>query len=128
MPWTTVHITRLTTLTLLSKKMSLLANDISGFENILAAKLEVEFENLKSQFEKSYIIAENESVLHSLVKRSDFPVMHVKKGKKKRTCQNMNGILGGSNAFNFLSFVAGVITLVSLLCFLGLRLRNCTPF
>lgn len=93
--------------------MSLLANDISGFENILAAKLEVEFENLKSQFEKSYIIAENESVLHSLVKRSDFPVMHVKKGKKKRTCQNMNGILGGSNAFNFLSFVAGVITLVS---------------
>ncbi len=35
----------------------------------------------------------------------------MKKTKKVRTCQNMSGILGGANAFNFLSFVAGVITL-----------------
>ena len=55
---------------------------------------------------------EDASNLHFVVKRSDFPVMHIKQGKKKRTCQNMNGVLGGSNAFNFLSFVAGVITLV----------------
>lgn len=38
--------------------------------------------------------------------------MYMKKGKKVRTCQNMSGILGGSNAFNFLSFVAGVVTLI----------------
>ena len=94
-----------------SNKMSLLPNT-NGFENILAARLEVELFKLKTQHEQSYFVVENESDLHSLVKRSDFPVMHVKQSKKKRTCQNMNGILGGSNAFNFLSFVAGVITLV----------------
>ena len=84
------------------------------FENILATRLEIELFRLRTQYEKSYFVVENEFDLHSLVKRSDFPVMHVKQSKKKRTCQNMNGILGGSNAFNFLSFVAGVITLVSL--------------
>ena len=45
------------------------------------------------------------------IKRSNFPVLKKKK-KKLRTCQNMSGIVGGSNAFNFLSFVVGVITLV----------------
>ncbi len=35
----------------------------------------------------------------------------MKKTKKVRTCQNMSGVLGGANAFNFLSFVSGVITL-----------------
>ena len=37
--------------------------------------------------------------------------MMMKKTKKVRTCQNMSGAMGGANAFNFLSFVAGVITL-----------------
>ena len=92
--------------------MTLLENNF-GFENILAAKLEIELQQIRSEYEKSYVVVSNESELHSLVKRNDFPVMHVKQSKKKRTCQNMNGILGGSNAFNFLSFVAGVITLVS---------------
>ena len=92
--------------------MTLLENNF-GFENILAAKLEIELQQIRNEYEKSYTVVSNESELHSLVKRNDFPVMHVKQSKKKRTCQNMNGILGGSNAFNFLSFVAGVITLVS---------------
>jgi len=39
------------------------------------------------------------------------PALMMKKSTKVRTCQNMAGILGGANAFNFLSFVAGVITL-----------------
>ena len=94
--------------------MTLLENNF-GFENILAAKLEIELQQIRNEYEKSYTVVSNESELHSLVKRNDFPVMHVKQSKKKRTCQNMNGILGGSNAFNFLSFVTGVITLVS--CF-----------
>ena len=40
-----------------------------------------------------------------------FPTIK-KKQKKVRTCQNMAGILGGSNAFNFINFVAAVVTLV----------------
>ena len=40
-----------------------------------------------------------------------FPAIK-KKQKKVRTCQNMAGILGGSNAFNFINFVAAVVTLV----------------
>ena len=100
--------------------MSLLQNTTIAFEDILATKLEIELLRLKTQHEKSYFVVENEADLHALVKRSDFPVMHVKQSKKKRTCQNMNGILGGSNAFNFLSFVAGVITLVSMYCCINL--------
>merc|ERR1712155_220043 len=34
------------------------------------------------------------------------------KKKKLRTCANMNGILGGSNAFNYVSFVLAILTLV----------------
>ena len=86
---------------------------VENFEDILASSLKVEFANIKREYESKYIEIDDENI-HELVKRSDFPVMHIKQGKKKRTCQNMNGVLGGSNAFNFLSFVAGVITLVSL--------------
>ena len=45
------------------------------------------------------------------VKR-DMPTMYMGKKKKLRTCANMNGILGGSNAFNYVSFVVGILTLV----------------
>ena len=45
------------------------------------------------------------------VKR-DMPTMYMGKKKKLRTCANMNGILGGSNAFNYVSFVMAVLTLV----------------
>ena len=100
--------------------MTLLENNF-GFENVLAAKLEIELQQIRTEYEKGYTVVSNESELHSLVKRNDFPVMHVKQSKKKRTCQNMNGILGGSNAFNFLSFVAGVITLASLFFLLAMR-------
>eukprot|EP00090_Calanus_glacialis_P007386 TRINITY_DN15831_c0_g1_i2.p1 TRINITY_DN15831_c0_g1~~TRINITY_DN15831_c0_g1_i2.p1 ORF type:complete len:353 (-),score=97.92 TRINITY_DN15831_c0_g1_i2:51-1109(-) len=40
------------------------------------------------------------------------PTMYMGKKKKLRTCANMNGILGGSNAFNYVSFVMAVLTLV----------------
>ena len=40
------------------------------------------------------------------------PTMYMDKKKKLRTCANMNGILGGSNAFNYVSFVLAILTLV----------------
>ena len=86
-------------------------SSIGTFEDLLASSLTLELHQIKQEYEAKYIEIEDQDV-HQIVKRSDFPVMHIKQGKKKRTCQNMNGVLGGSNAFNFLSFVAGVITLV----------------
>ena len=80
---------------------------------------------ITKEHENKYVNIDNENILH-LVKRSDFPTIHVK-GTKKRTCQNMNGVLGGSNAFNFMSFVAGVITLVSIPCILKNKLKNPVP-
>ena len=38
--------------------------------------------------------------------------MYMGKKKKLRTCANMNGILGGSNAFNYISFVLAILTLI----------------
>ena len=39
--------------------------------------------------------------------------MHLKTTKlKKRECVDVSGVMGGSNAFNFLNFVAGILTLV----------------
>ena len=87
-------------------------SSIGAFEDLLVSSLIPELHRIQEEYEAKYIEIEDEDV-HQLVKRSDFPVMHIKQGKKKRTCQNMNGVLGGSNAFNFLSFVAGVITLVT---------------
>jgi len=86
-------------------------SSIGTFEDLLASSLTHELHQIKQEYEAKYIEIEDQDV-HQIVKRSDFPVMHIKQGKKKRTCQNMNGVLGGSNAFNFLSFVAGVITLI----------------
>merc|ERR1719433_1404000 len=83
---------------------------LSSFEDLFLPKIEAKMFQITKEHENKYVTIDDENILH-LVKRSDFPTIHVK-GTKKRTCQNMNGILGGSNAFNFLSFVAGVITLV----------------
>ena len=44
--------------------------------------------------------------------KRDMPTMYMGKKKKLRQCVNMNGILGGSNAFNYISFVVGILTLV----------------
>ena len=44
--------------------------------------------------------------------KRDMPTMYMGKKKKLRTCANMNGILGGSNAFNYISFVLAILTLV----------------
>ena len=87
-------------------------SSIGAFEDLLVSSLTPELHRIQKEYEAKYIEIDDENI-HQLVKRSDFPVMHIKQGKKKRTCQNMNGVLGGSNAFNFLSFVAGVITLVT---------------
>lgn len=85
--------------------------ELTNFETFLAPKLEATLTQIRLQHELQY---QSGDEILELVKRSDFPTMHVKQGKKKRVCQNMKGILGGSNAFNFMSFVAGVITLVKL--------------
>ena len=82
---------------------------VSSFEELILPQLETEMFQITQQYEQKYI--DSEEAIKHLEKRS-FPTLNVK-GTKKRTCQNMNGILGGSNAFNFMSFVAGVITLVS---------------
>ena len=44
--------------------------------------------------------------------KRDMPTMYLGKKKKLRTCANMNGILGGSNAFNYISFVLAILTLI----------------
>ena len=44
--------------------------------------------------------------------KRDMPTMYLGKKKKLRTCANMNGILGGSNAFNYVSFVLAILTLI----------------
>ena len=44
--------------------------------------------------------------------KRDMPTMYMNKKKKLRTCANMNGILGGSNAFNTISFILAILTLV----------------
>ena len=84
-----------------------------SFDEIIFPQLEKELLKIASENEQKYIdISEDFHQMEHLITKRSFPKIHVK-GKKKRTCQNMNGILGGSNAFNFMSFVAGVITLVS---------------
>ena len=84
-----------------------------SFDEIIFPQLEQELLKISLENEQKYIdISEDFHQIEHLITKRSFPKIHVK-GKKKRTCQNMNGILGGSNAFNFMSFVAGVITLVS---------------
>ena len=52
------------------------------------------------------------SISHSERPKRDMPTMYMGKKKKLRTCANMNGILGGSNAFNYVSFVLAILTLI----------------
>jgi len=66
----------------------------------------------RDTFEKAMANVEDvDHVFSERVKR-DMPTMYMGKKKKMRTCANMNGILGGSNAFNYISFVMAVLTLV----------------
>ena len=44
--------------------------------------------------------------------RRAMPSLHLPRPPALRPCANMNGILGGSNAFNYISFVLGILTLV----------------
>ena len=81
-------------------------------------KLDVIFDNYKS----SFVSDEHLSVFDDAVRaaeedvnvrrKRDMPTMYMGKKKKLRTCANMNGILGGSNAFNYVSFVLAILTLV----------------
>ncbi|XP_076068407.1 uncharacterized protein LOC143040852 [Oratosquilla oratoria] len=43
---------------------------------------------------------------------SGFPVIYMPGRKKKRKCSQVQGILGGFNTFNYLTFVNGIITLI----------------
>ena len=62
-------------------------------------------------FEEAMKFEEVDIGINSRTKR-DMPTMYMGKKKKLRQCVNMNGILGGSNAFNYVSFVIGILTLV----------------
>ena len=57
-------------------------------------------------------LRESGGVNHSERAKRDMPTMYMGKKKKLRTCANMNGILGGSNAFNYISFVLAILTLI----------------
>ena len=84
------------------------------------------FETLDSLFEnykESVLSDDNREIFEDAVRISeqegprdrqkrDMPTMYMGKKKKLRTCANMNGILGGSNAFNTISFILAILTLV----------------
>ena len=83
------------------------------------------YETLESLFEnykESILSDQNREFFEDAVKISeqdpggrqkrDMPTMYMGKKKKLRTCANMNGILGGSNAFNTVSFILAILTLV----------------
>lgn len=83
----------------------------------------LKYEELDTLFEKhkaTWLSDENREVFEEALKigdsnervKRDMPTMYMGKKKKLRTCANMNGILGGSNAFNYVSFVVGILTLV----------------
>ena len=81
-------------------------------------ELDAIFDNYKS----SFVTEEHLKVFDEAVntaeedvnvrRKRDMPSMYMGKKKKLRTCANMNGILGGSNAFNYVSFVLAILTLV----------------
>ena len=81
--------------------------------------LDLLFENYK----ESVLSDDNREIFEDAVRISeqeyprdrqkrDMPTMYMGKKKKLRTCANMNGILGGSNAFNTISFILAILTLV----------------
>lgn len=71
--------------------------------------------SLEQSLDEIYLLHYNQlnGIKESRDKRDSgyFPKIK-RKQKKTRTCQNMAGIMGGSNAFNFINFVAAVVTLV----------------
>lgn len=79
-----------------------------------------ELDIILNDFQESFLSLENKNVFEKAVKsdkietrsKRDMPTMYMGKKKKLRTCANMNGILGGSNAFNYISFVLAILTLV----------------
>lgn len=85
-----------------------------NYDHLVVPTLQLELSRISDQHEQEWLAEmHRETELQNLrEKRDDYPTMYVKQAKKKRICQNMKGVLGGTNAFNFLSFVAGVITLV----------------
>merc|ERR1719270_2027070 len=84
---------------------------ISGID--FHKELEKSLDKVLVNFEKD--LANSKSHENHKVRRNTdagyFPKIRKKK-QKVRTCQNMAGIIGGSNAFNFINFVAAVVTLV----------------
>ena len=84
---------------------------ISGID--FHKELEKSLDKVLVNFEKD--LANSKSHENHKVRRNAdagyFPKIRKKK-QKVRTCQNMAGIIGGSNAFNFINFVAAVVTLV----------------
>ena len=89
----------------------------SGFDLLLDKMLEQHKDKwLRSEeerliFEEALLKFEQPNINLRRTKR-DMPTMYMGKKKKLRQCVNMNGILGGSNAFNYVSFVVGILTLV----------------
>ena len=79
-------------------------------------------DSLFENYKESVLSDENRYIFENAVKISehdpkgrqkrDMPTMYMGKKKKLRTCANMNGILGGSNAFNTVSFILAILTLV----------------
>ena len=83
-----------------------------------------ELDLLFDLYKEGLLLSEDKQIaFHAALQRSengssierakrDMPTMYMGKKKKLRTCANMNGILGGSNAFNYISFVLAILTLI----------------
>ena len=89
----------------------LLSNDVDPLDKILQQHKDkwLRSEDERLIFEEAMKFEELN--INTRTKR-DMPTMYMGKKKKLRQCVNMNGILGGSNAFNYISFVVGILTLV----------------
>ena len=91
----------------------LLSNGFDLLDKILEQQKDKLLQNEEERliFEEAMKFEEVDIGINSRTKR-DMPTMYMGKKKKLRQCVNMNGILGGSNAFNYVSFVIGILTLV----------------
>ena len=91
----------------------LLSNGFDLLDKILEQQKDKLLQNEEERliFEEAMKFEEVDIGINSRTKR-DMPTMYMGKKKKLRQCVNMNGILGGSNAFNYISFVIGILTLV----------------
>ena len=88
----------------------------SGFDSLLDKILEQHKDKWLRNEDERLIFEEamkfEQPSINSTRTKRDMPTMYMGKKKKLRQCVNMNGILGGSNAFNYVSFVVGILTLV----------------